>query len=123
MNCTYPLSTSLLMDVVPAKSRARWQSLNSVVRFGWCGSAAVGGILADKYGYAKTFLFTAGLQTVGLCVLLTVYPLVPRMEKSSPPAPQSTTVSPLPVGCDGAHRNHEHGQESSPGAQGSIQGR
>jgi hypothetical protein len=26
----------------------RWKSLQSIASFGWCGSAAVGGILADK---------------------------------------------------------------------------
>jgi len=48
MNCTYPLAESILMDFVPKNERARWKSLESVGAFGWCGSALVGGYLADK---------------------------------------------------------------------------
>jgi hypothetical protein len=42
------------MDFVPKQERARWKSLESVGAFGWCGSAALGGILADKYVRPKT---------------------------------------------------------------------
>jgi len=54
MNCTYPVEESILMDYVPKNTRARWKSLESVSQFGWCGSALAGGLLADKYGYART---------------------------------------------------------------------
>ena len=37
------------MDYVPKETRARWKSLESIAQFGWCGSAALGGILADQY--------------------------------------------------------------------------
>ena len=30
--------------------------------FGWCGSAALGGYLADKFDYNFTFLITAMIQ-------------------------------------------------------------
>ena len=53
-NCTYPVEESILMDYVPKNTRARWKSLESVSQFGWCGSALAGGLLADKYGYART---------------------------------------------------------------------
>ena len=36
------------MDFVPKNERARWKSLESVSQFGWCGSAVLGGYLADK---------------------------------------------------------------------------
>lgn len=48
-NASYPLSESILMDYVPKKYRARWKSLESVVQFGWCGSAVVGGWIGDRY--------------------------------------------------------------------------
>ena len=54
MNCTYPVEESILMDYVPKNTRARWKSLESVSQFGWCGSALAGGLLADRYGYART---------------------------------------------------------------------
>ena len=47
-NATYPLSESILMDFVAKEFRARWKSLESVVQFGWCGSAVVGGWLGDR---------------------------------------------------------------------------
>jgi len=81
MNCTYPLQESILMDFVPKNERARWKSLESVGAFGWCGSAALGGYLADKYDYPFTFLITAIIQTTGAAGYMLLLPLVPRKEK------------------------------------------
>ena len=81
MNCTYPLNSSILMDFTPKHLRARFVSLSSIVRFGWCGSAALGGVLADKYGYSYTFLVTAGVQFVATILQMGLIPLVPRREK------------------------------------------
>ena len=86
MNCTYPLNSSILMDFTPKAQRARWQSLGSIVRFGWCGSAALGGVLADQYGYSSTFLITACIQAVGTLIQFLLWPLVPRVEGNSKPA-------------------------------------
>jgi MFS family permease len=58
MNSTYPLEESISMDFVPKDQRARWKSLESIAQFGWCGSAALGGWLADKHGYSFTFLIS-----------------------------------------------------------------
>jgi MFS family permease len=80
MNATYPLTESILMDFVPKGQRARWKSLDSVASFGWCGSAAFGGWLADKYDYTHTFLVTAIFQIVALGVWCCLLPLVPREE-------------------------------------------
>lgn len=80
MNATYPLTESILMDFVPKGQRARWKSLDSVASFGWCGSAAFGGWLADKYDYTHTFLVTAIFQIVALGVWCCLLPLVPRVE-------------------------------------------
>mmetsp|Transcript_39287 Transcript_39287/g.122998 ORF Transcript_39287/g.122998 Transcript_39287/m.122998 type:complete len:229 (+) Transcript_39287:1369-2055(+) len=77
MNSTYPLEESVLMDFVPSKSRARWKSLQSVTAFGWCGSAAVGGWLGDRHGYAFTFLITAALQGLGSSLIILIAHLVP----------------------------------------------
>jgi MFS family permease len=80
MNGSYPVQESILMDFVPKQERARWKSLDSVASFGWCGSAAFGGWLADKYDYTATFLITAILQTIGITVWCLLLPLVPRTE-------------------------------------------
>ena len=81
MNCTYPLNESILMDYVPKNERARWKSLDSVVSFGWCGSAALGGWLTDKYDYTYTFFITAIIQGIGIICFLPLVPLVPRKEQ------------------------------------------
>lgn len=83
MNATYPLQESILMDFVPKEVRARWKSLDSVAAFGWCGSAAFGGWLADRYDYTYTFLITAIIQSVGVGVWTLLLPLVPRTEGTS----------------------------------------
>ena len=80
MNATYPIQESVLMDFVPRDQRARWKSLDSVASFGWCGSAAFGGWLADKFDYTYTFLITAILQSIGVAVWCLLLPLVPRKE-------------------------------------------
>jgi MFS family permease len=82
MNSTYPLCESILMDFVPKDKRARWKSLDSVATFGWCGSAALGGYVADKYDYTHTFLLTAIFQIVSVLVWFCLLPLVPRVEGS-----------------------------------------
>jgi MFS family permease len=86
MNSGYPLNSSILMDFTPKSQRARWQSLGSIVRFGWCGSAALGGVLADAYGYSHTFLVTAAIQLLAVLIQLLLVPIVPRSEKPAPPA-------------------------------------
>ena len=48
MNSTGPLQQSVLMDFVPKKSRGKWNSAASISSFGWCGSAALGGMLVDR---------------------------------------------------------------------------
>jgi MFS family permease len=82
MNAPYPLQESILMDYVPKSERARWKSLDSVSGFGWCGSAALGGWLTDRYDYTFTFLITAMLQTVGILVYALLLPLVPAQEEA-----------------------------------------
>ena len=46
--------------------------------FGWCGSAYLGGALADEYGYTKTFLFTIGLQSTGVLIYAQLLGVVGR---------------------------------------------
>lgn len=93
MNGTQPLNTSVMMDFTPRHSRARWQSLTSVVRFGWCGSAALGGVLSDRFGYSFTFLITAGIQLLGTSLQLLLLPLVPVKEWSEPPGDSAADPS------------------------------
>lgn len=82
MNASYPLQESILMDFVPKESRARWKSLDAVASFGWCGSAAFGGWLTDKYDYTYTFFLTAVIQSIGILTWMLLLPLVPRQENA-----------------------------------------
>ena len=56
--------------------RGRCNSLNSVLAFGWCGSAVLGGFLLDAFDFDLTFLVTAFFQvgivlvSVGHCRVL-----------------------------------------------------
>lgn len=52
------------MDVVTKKTRGRWNSLESVTRLSWNGSAFLGGIIVDRYGYRVTFILTATLYII-----------------------------------------------------------
>ncbi|KAJ8599589.1 hypothetical protein CTAYLR_004703 [Chrysophaeum taylorii] len=79
-NCTYPIEESILMDFVPRDKRARWKSLESIASFGWCGSALVGGIVADAYSYSTTFGITAALQFLSCMLVATLMFVVPRHE-------------------------------------------
>jgi MFS family permease len=81
MNAPYPLQESILMDFVPKHERARWKSLESISAFGWCGSAALGGYLSDKYDYTVTFFITACIQLIGTLSLVLLLPLVPSREQ------------------------------------------
>eukprot|EP00967_Tisochrysis_lutea_P092354 scaffold133115_cov36-Tisochrysis_lutea.AAC.1 len=99
MNCTYPLEESLLMDHVPNEllssrstpphhlirsARGRWKSLDSISVFGWCGSAALGGYLADRYSYSATFLVTSAIQLVGTLVQIPLLFIARRYEGPAP---------------------------------------
>ena len=81
MNAPYPLEESILMDFVPKNERARWKSLESISVVGWCGSAALGGYLTDRWNYTVTFFITACMQLLGALILGFLLPLVPRREQ------------------------------------------
>ena len=65
------------MDFVTKQDRGKWNAFDSITSFGWSGSAVLGGILVDRYGYSLTFFLTATLQVVAWLPLLLLLPLVP----------------------------------------------
>lgn len=79
-NCTTPISTSISMDFVPGSQRARWSSLASITQACFSGSAAVGGVLADRYGYGVVFLLTSAVHVAGTLIQAALLPIVPRHE-------------------------------------------
>lgn len=90
-HCSRPLKKSILMDFTAKRTRARWNSLDSVTRFGWSGSAVLGGWLIQHYSYGTTFLVTAGAQCVSSAMLLMIIPLMGRDEEVSRPRSTSST--------------------------------
>merc|ERR1712216_654458 len=73
MNCAGALTQSVLMDFTDKKERARWAALQAITQFGWSGSAMVGGVLLDKYGFGPTFFVTAAMQLGGASLLLLLF--------------------------------------------------
>lgn len=77
MNGTKALTRSIVMDSVPKEARAKWNSLESVTGATWAGSAVIGGLLVDRYGFLLNNLATAALQFVSTLPLFLVLGLVP----------------------------------------------
>ncbi|KAJ1463574.1 major facilitator superfamily domain-containing protein [Pelagophyceae sp. CCMP2097] len=57
-----PLKKAALNDYVPYGERGRWNAVDGVTRFGWSGSAMLGGWLLDRGGYSLNFAVTAAMQ-------------------------------------------------------------
>jgi hypothetical protein len=81
MNCCGALRKSILMDYVKKEHRGRWNSLDGITRFGWSGSAFLGGYLVDTQGYGYTFRITAMMQATAWTCSLWLMPLI-FMERS-----------------------------------------
>ena len=85
-HCVRPLKKSLLMDYVPKRRRGVWNAVDSVTRFGWSGSAFLGGWIIHYYGYGTSFLYTGILQIGAALILALLIPLVPSNEGSRAPS-------------------------------------
>ena len=79
-HCVRPLKKSLLMDYVPKKRRGIWNAVDSVTRFGWSGSAVLGGWIIHRNGYGVSFLYTGILQFFAALFLLVLLPLMPHTD-------------------------------------------
>lgn len=77
-NCKEPVSRAIMADFIPSSQRGRWNSLHSLTSMTWNGSAVIGGILCDKYGYGRTFAFTAGLYLLAAVFWIPLIHWVPK---------------------------------------------
>eukprot|EP00038_Savillea_parva_P007323 m.169300 g.169300 ORF g.169300 m.169300 type:complete len:624 (-) comp13085_c0_seq1:115-1986(-) len=75
-HCCRPLKKSILMDYTRKSTRGRWNSLDSVTRFGWSGSAVLGGYIIDRWDYGASFLATAIMQILSATILFALLPLL-----------------------------------------------
>ena len=80
MNSSSGMKRSILMDAVPKSQRVRWNSLESVTRMTWSGSALLGGFLVDRYGYRSCFLITAIVYSFSTMPFLLLIHLLPKLE-------------------------------------------
>jgi hypothetical protein len=74
------LVKSVATDYIASGDQAKWAALDSIARFGWSGSAVLGGILVGRTGYGQTFVITASLQAAATVMYAVVIPTVPRRE-------------------------------------------
>jgi MFS family permease len=70
MNGVGGIKRSILMDCVPKKSRAAWNSFESITRFTWSGSAFLGGFLVEQYSFKFCFLVTAIIYTLSTAIFV-----------------------------------------------------
>ncbi|TMW60777.1 hypothetical protein Poli38472_000819 [Pythium oligandrum] len=75
ISCSEPLRRSLLMDFVPQKQRARWNSLEGLSMFAWVGSAVIGRLLVEAHGYRVCFFITSLVYMAGVLLELLLVPL------------------------------------------------
>ncbi|KAF4733966.1 hypothetical protein FOZ62_029102, partial [Perkinsus olseni] len=69
MNCSRPVFRAMLMDHTPRKDRGKVNAVDMVRMFSWSGSAAIGGLLVDHWGYRFNFIVTGLVHCCGLlCV-------------------------------------------------------
>lgn len=79
MNAAGPVSRSIVMDVVPSTSRAKWNSLETLAwGMFWSASASIGGFIVDNFGFLYVFMFTASLYTIATLMILIIRKRVPR---------------------------------------------
>jgi len=67
-HCCRPIKKSLLMDFCARENRGFWNAVDSITRFGWSGSAVLGGYLIDRYDYGATFLATGCMLFAAACL-------------------------------------------------------
>lgn len=97
MNSSQPLSRSILMDVVPKRSRGKINSVEALAwGLFWNVSAVLGGILVGPtLNFRLCFIVTTGLYVIGTLPVLLLIPLVAR-EKSAQLETQEKSPSPIP---------------------------
>jgi len=103
MNSCSGIRKSILMDFVPKKSRGKWNAADSITKFSWSGSAIVGGLLIDKYGYGYTFFITGALQLTGNSILIPLLYIIP-----SENVPYEEFAEPIPSATDAIHKRKNY---------------
>ena len=113
------LQKSILNDYVKKEERGFWNALESITRVGWSGSAMVGGVIVNRFGFGWSFGLTAGMQFLAWCIRCTLLPLVPRREAdaaaggSSGDGSDGSDPDPFKVGAVGGLGGRPSGRDSA----------
>eukprot|EP00656_Telonema_subtile_P053861 TRINITY_DN787_c0_g1_i9.p1 TRINITY_DN787_c0_g1~~TRINITY_DN787_c0_g1_i9.p1 ORF type:complete len:462 (+),score=69.84 TRINITY_DN787_c0_g1_i9:186-1571(+) len=107
MNAPRGLTKSVLNDYTTKAQRGRWNALESVNRFSWAGSAALGGVLVDQVGWKATFAATCVLQALGTSLLFPLIPLVHRERAQREGKDDESRYSPLKEDLEAEHEQLE----------------
>jgi predicted MFS family arabinose efflux permease len=83
LNSILGMTRSVVMDFARSSHRAKYSAMESVSNLGWSGSAVVGGILVDKFGYRSTFVWTAGFHFAAALVVLPAARYVARLKPAA----------------------------------------
>ena len=105
------ISTSVMGDFVPKKTRARWASWQAVKQVGWSGSAVIGGLLVDSYSFEFTFLLTCLFHYASILVRTRLLCIVPRWEETVSEEPSKVVV--VNDNCE-SEGSEDEGREHDP---------
>ena len=125
-HCCRPIKKSLLMDFCARENRGFWNAVDSITRFGWSGSAVLGGFLVDRYDYGATFLATSCMLFAAACLWPLLFSTLDALDKKQPQAlsnegADNNTYFPLDGDESGVHVKESAAVESIVGVQPSNQ--
>eukprot|EP01064_Diplonema_japonicum_P033853 TRINITY_DN6792_c0_g2_i1.p1 TRINITY_DN6792_c0_g2~~TRINITY_DN6792_c0_g2_i1.p1 ORF type:complete len:513 (+),score=46.99 TRINITY_DN6792_c0_g2_i1:41-1540(+) len=81
LQSTSAIQSSIIMDYIPKKDRAKWAALGSITSAGWCGSAAVGGELISLHGYSFVFVVSSCFHVCSTLVRVPCLFIVPKQQQ------------------------------------------
>ena len=76
-HCCRPIKKSILMDWSEKRHRGGWNAVDSITRFGWSGSAVVGGFIVDAYSYEACFLTTSVMLAIAAVLWPLLFKIIP----------------------------------------------
>jgi MFS family permease len=90
MQAASPLLQTFVMEVLPARLRARAASVTNLVwNIGWATSATVSGWIIQEFGYATPFYITAGLYGSASLYFYSVFRKRRPAEETKRPEPEA----------------------------------
>jgi MFS family permease len=95
MQASTPLHQAFIMEVLPRRLRARSMSINSALwHIGWATSAALAGLLIERFGYAIPFYVTAVLYSTAAITMFLAFRRVREPVAAQVPAGEAAATRP-----------------------------